>query len=264
MSGRDIVNYDEKWARDAERYAKQHEVKGGAFLSTRGGILSFGDEVLPGNQAPVIILDSVAENTYYQGKFDPDNVAAPVCYAFGRDGEDMAPHPSMQQSPEYFVPQATECAVCPWNEYGSADKGKGKACQNRYRLTMIPAGFYQPKRGSRDFDLDVFTDPKHYQTADIAFLKLPVLSGRNFDKYVSQLNATIHRPPHGVITRIFVEPDPKAQYKVHFELIEEVSTELADIIFARHDEAMKIAIQGYAPPEAKPQVERGSLRGLRR
>lgn len=263
-TGREIVNYDKAWAEQAEQYAAQHAVKGGAFLSTRGGVLSFGEEVMPGNQAPVIILDSVFENTYYQGKFDPDNVAAPICYAFGRGGDELAPHPSMQSAPDYFVPQSVECKTCPWNEYGSADKGRGKACQNRYRLTMIPAGYYQPKRGSRDFDLEIFTDPKHYQTADIAFLKLPVLSGKNYDKYVNQIASTLRRPPHGVITRVFLEPDAKAQYKAHFEMLEEVPNELAQIILARHDEAVRAPVQGYAPPEVREPVQRGSLRGLRR
>lgn len=263
MTGRDIVNYDEKWARDAQTYAQQEAVSGGTFLSTRGGVLSIGEESLPGNQACVIILDVLKENTFYAGKFDPDNAVPPICYAFGRDVDEMAPHPTMQADLEYFQPQSDTCAACPHNEWGSAEKGRGKACQNRRRLQLIPAGYFSAKRGSRDFDLEVFTDPKHFQTADMASMKLPVTSGEILAKYINQIAASAHRPPHGVITRLFIEPDAKYQYVVRFEMIEEVSDDLADVIFARHDEAVAAKIQGYQVPQAREVAQTGSLRGLR-
>jgi hypothetical protein len=68
----------------------------------------------------------------------------------------MGPHPSMQADAN-FQPQSDLCKTCEHNQWGSADKGRGKACQNRRRLTMIPAGVFMPKRGSRDFDLEIFT-----------------------------------------------------------------------------------------------------------
>lgn len=261
--GRNLVNYDERWAADAVKYAEQEAVVGGTFLSTRGGTLKIGDETLPGNQACVIILDVIKENTYYEGKFDPDNKMPPICYAFGREADEMAPHPSMQVDLDYFEPQSDACQGCQWNQWGSADKGRGKACQNRRRLTLIPAGFYMPKRGSRDFDLEVFTDPKHFQTADMVQLKLPVTSGEVLGKYISQIASSINRPPHGVITRLFLEPDEKTQYKVRFEMIEEVSDDIADMVFARHDEAVNAKIQGYAPPQEREVAATGSLRNLR-
>ena len=263
-TGREVANYDEAWAKEAARYAAQEQLVGGTFLSTRGGILSFGEEEMPGNQAAVIILDAVFENTFYAEKFDPNNAASPICYAFGRDGEPMAPHESMQDAPDYFKPQAEECQGCKWNEWGSADKGKGKACQNRRRLALIPAGYYEGKRGSRDLELNLFNDPKHFETADIAFIKLPVLSVKLFSKYVNQIATNSRRPPHGVITRMFVEPDAKAQFLVHFEMLEEIGDDLAAIIMARHEEALKAVIQGYQVPQERAPAGQGSLRGLRR
>jgi len=263
--GQEIVNFNEAWAEQAQKWAQEEPLNGGTFLSTRGGTLAFGDEQLPGNQAAVIILDSVYENTYYADKFDPDVAAAPTCYAFGRasDPEEMSPHPSMQND-AYFVPQAEVCSACPHNEWGSADKGRGKACQNRRRLALIPAGFYAPKRGSRDFDLELFDDPKHFQTADIAFIKLPVTSVKGWSKYVSQLSSAMRRPPHGVITRLYLEPDANSQYMVKFEAIEEVPDALAAIVMARADEASKATVQGYKAPEPADAAPQGSLRGLRR
>lgn len=266
MTGTNIVNYRQKLKEQAEQAVLQEQVSGGTMLSVRGGILTYGEETLPGNQACVIILDSVKENTYYTAKFDADNPAAPICYAFGRGpaSEDaMAPHESMQVDLTYFKPQASECSGCPWNEWGSADKGKGKACQNRRRLALIPAGYYEAKRGSRDLSLQMFTDPGDFKTAEIAHVKLPVLSVKNYGDYLDQLLQTVQLPAHGVFTRLYVEPDAKAQYKICFEFLEEVPDDLLEIIMARHEEAENAPFKGYMPPEdkvAKPAAGRGAFR----
>lgn len=261
----DLVNYDEAWAAQATAAAADEPVAANAFLSTRGGILRYGEEEMPGNQACVIILDMVKENTFYGEKYDPDNAAAPLCYAFGRGAEEMGPHPSMQIDLEYFQPQHESCEGCPMNMWGTADTGKGKACQNRRRLAVIPAGAYIGKRGSRDFDLDLFTDPKDFISSEVAFIKLPVMSVKDWAKYVLQLSAGPRRPPHGVYTRMFLEPDPKSQYRVHFEMVEEVPNELAAILMERHAQAVAAPFQGYRPPEAKDAAPPAStLKGLRR
>lgn len=263
-----IVDISKKWEAQAAKAVAEVPATGGTFLSTKAGILKFGEEVMPGNQVCVIILDAVLENTAYEGKFDENAKAPPICYAFSRleDQATMAPHESMDKFPDYFVPQSETCGACPLNEYGSADTGRGKACQNRARLALLPAGFYSPKRGSRDFDLELFTDPAHFKTADIAHLKLPVTSVANYYKFVNDVAASSRRPPHGVIARVFIEPDAKSQFKVHFEMLEVVTDELAEIIMARNEEAMAAKIGGYQPPQEKPPEAKpaGSLRGLRR
>ena len=266
MTGTAIANINETWAAQADAAAQSEPLSGSTFLSTRGGVLSFGEDALPGNQCAVIVLDSVRENTLYEGEFDAEQVQAPRCYAFGRADEEMAPHPTMQSDLTYFMPQAETCAACQFNEWGSAEKGRGKACQNRRRLTLIPAGYYLPKAASRDFDLHLFDDPKHYQTADMAFMKLPVTSVKDWAKYVTQVSATLRRPPHGVITRIYLEPDPKSQYRVKFEVVEEVSDELAAIVIARHEAAIALVPQGYSAPDPEAQANQPArgIRGLRR
>lgn len=266
MTGTNIVNYKDKLREQAQKAVQQEAVSGGTMLSTRGGILTYGDEILPGNQACIIILDSVKENTYYTAKFDADAPAAPTCYAFGRGpaGEDdMAPHESMQADLSYFKPQAEECSKCPWNEWGSADKGKGKACQNRRRLALIPAGYYEAKKGSRDLTLNMFTDPADFKSAEIAHIKLPVLSVKNYGDYLNSILSTVQLPAHGVFTRLFVEPDAKAQYKVGFEFLEEVPEDLLEIIMARHEEATNAPFKGYQPPEEK-KPGAGGRGGFRR
>lgn len=260
-----IVNYDAEWAKAAQAYAERERLQGGTFLSVKGGILSYGDVEMPGNQACVIVLDSVYEKTYYGQTYDPDNAAAPVCYSFANDPDEVTgPHISMKTDLSYFHPQSSLCKDCPHNIFGTAEKGKGKACQDRRRLALIPAGYYAKPAGSRELNLQLFTDPKHFQTAEIAFIKLPVMSVKGWSKYVTQLTSSMNIPPFAAITRLFIEPDTKAQYKVHFEVIDKLPVELAPIIMARVAEAQKSIITGYKPPEAKPAAPQGSLRGLRR
>jgi hypothetical protein len=256
----EVANYDAAWAKMAEQWAQEERLQGGTFLSTRGGILKFGDEELP-NGVPVIVLASVRENTYYTEKYDEDHKQAPICYAFGSGPnaeEEMAPHESMQVDLSYFEPQGETCKLCPHNVWGSAEKGKGKACQNRRRLAVIPAGYYEARRGSRDFDLNLFEDPKDFQTAEIAYLKLPVMSVKPWAEYVAQVGMQTHRPPQGVITRLHLEPHPKAQYQVQFELVEPLKNELVPAIMSRIEEATKRIVQGYRPPE-----EQGTQPGTR-
>lgn len=255
--GTNIVRYDEKFAADAETYSSEEHTSG-MWVSTRGGILSFDEEPMPGNQMCVVILDALRENTFYGTKFDPDNMLPPICYAFGRSSDEMAPHESMQADLSYFQPQNEECSTCRHAEWGSGDTGRGKACQNRRRLSIIPAGFFVPKKGSRDFDLELFDDADHYTTADIAFMKLPVTSVKDWAKYVTQLSASLRRPPYAVITRVYIEPDPKVQYRVKFELIEEVPNDLSEIVIARHEEAMASIVSGYLPPSENPAKSEGN------
>lgn len=257
-TGTAVTQWDERMAKLGAEYADTEQI-GGDFLSTKGGVLSFQGEPLPGNQMVVVILDVVRERTFYTQKYDAaaENNLPPVCYAFGRTDDEMAPHVSMQAGPNYFVPQNDECATCPNNEWGSSDTGRGKACSERRRIAMLPAGYYAPKRGSRDFDLHLFDDPAHYESADSAFLKLNVMSVKDWARYVTHLSSSHNRPPFGVISRVYLEPDPKSQFRVKFEMLELLPPELFETIYARHQEAQSSIVFGYPPPSAEAQASRG-------
>lgn len=262
------------WESQAKRAAELEPQQTGQFLSIQGGILTMGEQAMPGNQVAVIILDSLRENALYAGKWDADNPSPPICYAFGRDGDNMQPHESMAKfinasqaagKPPFFQPQHFPCQGCWANEWGSAEQGRGKACQNRRRLTIIPAGYYTPRPKSRDLDLHMFTEPAHFQAVDYAFLRLPVTSVGGWAKYVQQLATNVRRPPHGVVTRLFVEPDPKTQYRVGFEMVEMVPDELAPIVMARNGACETMPEKGYEPPDPEAEAKKQqSLGGLRR
>jgi hypothetical protein len=244
--GNDLVNYSERFAAMAKSATETERVQGsGRFMSTKSGVLSFNDEPMPGNQVAAIVLDSVYENTYYDKPWAAGQIENPLCYAFARTEAELEPYiAGMAQDKEHFEPQSDECSTCPFNEWGSARQGKGKACQQRRRLYMIPAGFYEPARGG-NWDLSLFDDPEELKDLDPAMLKVPVTSTKNWAKYVHEVAREYNRPPMGVITRIFLTPDAKSQFKVNFEVIDLVPDHMLDMVFALHEQAKDEIITPY-------------------
>lgn len=250
-TGTEIVDWEAQMRKEAEiaAGAQRSGGGGGKFFSTQAGVLAFDKTPLPGNQMAVVILADIMENSFYAEAFDPDNPASPVCFAFGHDEEDMEPHEAVDGDP-YFDRQHDVCSTCPRNEWGSADVGRGKACKNVMRLCMIPAGQYKQKGTGRNatFELELFDDPAHFAKAEVAYLKLPVMSVKNYSKYVKSLAADMGRPPHGVITNIYIEPDPKSQYKIMFELIDRVDKNMLQTMVQRHAAENATIDFPYSPP----------------
>jgi hypothetical protein len=267
----ELVNYEKQWELQASEVSQNERVQSAMSFSTRAGALMLGEERMPGDQVCVIILDFIRMNTFYPERFDQDSPMPPTCFALGRVEEEMGPHHSMQQDLSYFKPQNDptlygSCNSCALNQWGSAEQGRGKACQNKRELTLLPAGFYVPRPRSRDFDLNLLDDPAHYQTADTARLRVPVTSVNNWARYVNLISAQYRRPPAGVLTRIYLEPDQKTQYKVNFEVVEAVPDHIASVVIARQQQVMSQPHAGFPPPDnqsaRQPPAQQG--RSLRR
>jgi hypothetical protein len=241
----ELINYSERFAVMAKEATEVEVVRGsGRFLSTKSGVLSFDDEPFPGNQVAAIVLDSVFENTYYEHDWKPGHIENPTCYAFGRTEDELGPHPAMQDDPDHFVPQHDECAGCPMAEWGSAKRGTGKACQQRRRLFMVPAGMFERAKNG-GYDLTLVDDPEELAAFDPALLKVPVTSTKNWAKYVHEIAKEFNRPPLGVITRIYLEPDAKTQFQVKFELIDLVPDHMLEVVFKLHEAAKDQIITPY-------------------
>ena len=242
------VKWDEELARQAEiAAAMENSVATGQFFSLKGGILSWNDMPLPNNQMAVIILDSILENVYYADKYDPDSPQAPTCFAFGRDEATLTPHKVVVDAK---TAQCDICRGCRWNEWASADTGRGKACRNTRRLALIAAGNFDANGKLALFEKN------DYETTALGFMKLPVTSIRGYAAYVKQLAGALKRPPHGVFTRIRVVPDQKTQFKVVFEPLGSIGNELIGTIIKRHEEAMPLIDFPYTPMDeelAAPQ-----------
>ena len=254
----DLINYEEQMAKDAGDYASTETVRSG-FISTASGTLSWGDTPLPGNQMVVVIVDYMNENALYDGSYDADNKAPPVCFALGRNADDMEPHDVVVNSTDHFMPQDDEdspgCANCAFNEWGSADKGRGKACKNVKRLAVVPAGKVTNDKG--EWVIDLYDGPNVYDKTDMAILKVPVTSVKEWAKYVSSLNSSIRKPPYGVVTLVTLVPDAKTQFKMQFEMLEEVYDDQLPSIMARRNDCLAALNEPYSEPKADKERKGG-------
>ncbi len=231
--GKEIVNYEELLANMAVVQSTM-ERPSGTTISTRSGVLSYNGTPCPGNKLPAIIIASVFSNTLYEGRFDPNNLSAPICFAYSENGEDMAPHPASAK------PQSETCDLCPNNQWGSdPDGGRGKACKNGRVLALIPGD----------------TKPDAVPTAEIALLKPPVTSIKNYQTYVQKLAAVYNRPPLGVLTEISTVPDQKSQYKVVFTDIGVMDISMIKPILDRVPSALDACQKVYEYTEPAPAGE---------
>lgn len=251
-----LVKWDEELAKQAEVAAgMEANTGGGQFFSLKSGILSWQDAPLPNNQMAVVILDSVLENVFYEGKYDPDTPQGPVCFAFGREEKTLAPHQIVIDAGNQQCGTSGLCAGCEMNEWGSSDVGRGKACRNTRRLALIPAGTF-----NQAGKFELFDDEEHFASTAIGFMKLPVTSVKGYASFVKQVAGALKRPPFGIVTKVKVIPDPKSQFKVVFEPIMNLPDELMGAIMQRHEEAKSTIDFPYQPndEEQAPPPKRGS------
>lgn len=184
---------------------------------------------IPEDTLRAVIIDAIPVNENYTKDFDPDGFSAPDCYAFGRafgTGElikprDMAPNPEDVAKP--FNPT---CDGCPAHEWGSADKGRGKACKETQRLAVLAE-----------------SDLENIEDGEIAYIKLPVTSIKNFAGFSRQLNDVYHRPPMAFLTEIKlvkVTDGSLPGWSVEFKLISQIEEpEVLDALFDRYDKEIK-------------------------
>jgi hypothetical protein len=195
------------------------------FLSTKGGTLTYRGDPVAGNKLACVILAGPVERLYYSSRYDPTKIVPPDCFAVGTSATDLAPSAA---SPK---PQHSKCDGCPMNEWGSSSSGgKGKACRETRRLLLIPA--------------DAISTADAVQGAEVAALRPPVTSLKNYANYVQTIAATLKRPPLAVISEISVAADAKTQFKVNFSMVKPIEdTGVIQALIARSKEEIEKAIE---------------------
>lgn len=241
-----VTNWDEEMARQAAAAAKQEaHVGGGKFFSTRAGVLACDGQQQPNNEMVVVIVDGILENVWYAGKFDPDNIESPACFAFGREDPEMEPHAVVKA---HGTAQSETCSACPKNEFGSSDTGRGKACQNRRRLALLPGGKVDPR--TREFTAEL--GEGHYTNTEMRYLKVPPTSLGAYAAYVKQLAGGLKRPPHGVFTKVTLRPHATKQFEMLFEAVAPVPGQVLGAIMERHARERDVIDFPYQPGSAEP------------
>lgn len=212
-----LANWDEELAKHATA-ASEKEVIGGKQLSARAGILNIAGEPVAGNKLRVIVLASVFQNTFYEGKFDPDNVQSPSCAAVAEEEEQLAPTEVVE------FKQHDTCIGCPQNVWGTADTGRGKACKNGRRLALLSGDD---------------TSASSLRDGEVLTFGLPVTSVKGWALYVKGLASNFKRPPFAVITEIGAVPDPKTQFRITFKVLDQIPGSVGGLIMKRREEALK-------------------------
>lgn len=258
----DPAQLKDYYAKYAEEYA-QSERKAGSSISLRNGIMSVGDQAIPGNQFAAIILDAVRINTFYRTAFNPQSVEPPTCYAIGRSDMEMAPHPDMAKAPWWFQPQSQTCSGCPHNQFGTARQGQGKACSNRRKFLLLVAGTYQQKQ--MGWELQPINNMEHYQTSPLLSLSIPPTSAAGWGAFVRDVAAKYQRPPFGVIARVYIYAHPKhGKEAVGFEMLAPLPDDWLPAVMPRLQEAQQDIMQGYeAPPQNQQQAPQAPGGGFR-
>ncbi len=247
-----IVKWEEELAKKANIAAGMVAGLGGSkYISSRGGVLSVNNSPIPGNRAAVVIIDSMLENALYEGDYDPDEPRPPTCYAFGREVGAMTPHEKVIAG---GTAQSDACKTCPKNQWGSADKGRGKACKNIARLAVIMAGQYVGDTGNK---LKLLDDPDYYRKAEVYMMKLPVTSVGAFAAFVKSVREAWGGDLAQIATKVSVVPDAKSQYKVTFEAIQELPKAVMPAILQKWKEVEPTMAQEYADLETTAAPKKG-------
>lgn len=247
--GTAMVSWQEKLAAAAARTVEREKPPTSKSIKvSAGGILTMDGAGIPNNALDVVVLEAMDANLFYREEYDSDNPQPPDCYAYGNKWDDpdapMIPHEKVEN------PISPECDGCENNEFGSAAKGRGKACKNTKLVACILAD-----------DID------DVDKAEIRVLRMPVTSVRNWSGYAREALATrLELPPFAVVTRILGKPHPKNQLEVQFEFVE--TLEMTDALYEQLDVKIKVARsimdQPYEPraeQEARPVKAVGKLAG---
>jgi len=234
------TDFDEELARLVKEGAESEPLPAGNFASLKTG-LTIGGQKMKDDQADVVIVGYTCENTYYPLKYDSDENNPPSCYSFGAKEDEMRP---AENALGYWDPETKawvkpdSCQECPKNEWGSADQGKGKACQNRRRLGFISAN-----------GIDEGGD--YVLAAELVQLKLPVTSGKPWKQYVHQL-ASEGTHSSLVVTRVKRLSDDDNLILVNFEKVSDLSREdkeLMSAVLKRREETKEVLPAPYPTPD---------------
>jgi len=225
-----IVSIQEQLKAQAAAMGERTQPAGGNKIRTKGKNFILPDGTETPGPLELVIVDFTTVNKFYEGKYDPKNIAPPACFAIGVNPRSMTPSPN---SPNL---QADSCQGCPMNEFGSS--GEGKACKNGRMLAVLP--------------------PEADDKTDLWILEVAPTGIKGFDGYVGSVARTFQMPPVSVVTTVSLDENvdyPRLMFG------NPVPNENLEVCFARQAEAQELLrvepdVSGYKAP-AKAPAARG-------
>ncbi len=222
------------WMERLEKYAKRDAATasgatGWPYIGTKNGVFRFNDdsfEELP----PLLILGARFENALYSGDFDADNPNAPDCFAISQTEDDLAPPEALGDKRQCMQsePSSEKCEGCWANAFGTAERGKGKACKNVRRLAVLPADRL---------------DAKSLSEVEGAMLRIPVTSVKNYSTFANKVTKGLNIPLFLLRTSIAIEDDEKTQFKITFEPVDMADTKKGSVPLVIQDEDLLEVIE---------------------
>lgn len=227
--------------------------RGFAVLSIRGKVwrvVHQGESrpvTTPGTNHPAPSIDVVLvaatpglSKVYYQGAYVEGSDDAPAC--FSHDG--VRPDSSVQ------TPQASSCALCPHNVWGSkiTENGKQtKACADSKRLAILPAGHESLPEDAKIAMLvnEMFGGPMLFR---VPAASMSDLAG--FDGAMGQMGFKLH----AMVTRMSFDID-MAYPKIKFEPVRPLTVgEFQKILEWRESQQVKDMLVSSESTAAQPQA----------
>ncbi len=243
--GTAVVSWQEQLEKEAVEGAQEESVSTKS-ISFKSGVLSFDGAPIPGNKINVIVLDWAFAHTWYPNQYDPNRQVSPSCFALGRKESELMAH---EDSEDPQGDSEGSCMQCPLNQWGSdPDGGKGKACKNIRRLSLISADTL--KQGE-----------KGITAAEAVMAHIPVMSVKNWSAFVVQIANVVKRPPYGVIAELSVVPDQRSQFQVKWTFVDTVPDAMIPALMEKRKALGDAILAPYpkneeeapAKPSAPPQ-----------
>lgn len=242
-TGTALVHWKDRMVAVKQQVQEAEKPQGG-FISFKGGRMSYGDELLPGDKINAIIIDYRFENDLYLSKYVAGVNRSPDCYAICRPGELLAPNlvknqetgemeygaENVQGGPDILTAaEEPQCDGCWANEWGSAkfigDKdptARGKACKTSRRIMILAA--------------DDCTSPEKIARAQVVTLIPPATSVDNFQGMMNQVTKALDTVMFGAVVEISVKPHPKFLFQVHFKVLQQINNDdILQALLARHE-----------------------------
>lgn len=170
------------------------------FTLPGGDVLDFLD---------VVVVDFIYFNTYYEGAYDVNNIVPPNCFALHEEQKQMAPSANCPDK------QCESCAGCWANEFASS--GKGKACQNRVLIAVLPTD----------------ANPE----TPFSILDISPTAVKGFSSYLQSVVRGLQKFPHQVVTHIECNPALKHDVALFSDPQEIEDEEFVEMVTGRIGEA---------------------------
>lgn len=233
--GKELTPWEQKMAEKAQEAVESASSTGGTSkkIGTRGGIFTVDGDEVEDNVLQVVVLDFVVDVTYYEDDFDQDDITPPTAFALGRNEKTLVWHEDSH--PDFAGKELKDSPVFQW---GSADKGRGKAAKSRRRLLVISAS---------DLEEDI-------ASSEVRKLMVPVTSGKEWDAYVKQVKAH-GRPPYGVLTEVTIKKHPKYQFTLAFKMLGLIEDEYMPEIISKSESIEEDLFAPYARYDSAQEEE---------